>query len=79
MEARKRKLIDLDENTFKILSINAVKNGTNLKDYIETVLNKIADDIEDSELYTYLLKNFPEGQEMISNQEKKDFENWLGV
>ncbi len=79
MEARKRKLIDLDENTFKILSINAVKNGTNLKDYIETVLNKIADDIEDSELYAYLLKNFPEGQEMISNQEKKDFENWLGV
>ncbi len=79
METKKRKLIDLDDNTFKILSINAIKNGTNLKDYIETVLSKIASNIEDVELYSYLLKKFPEGQEVINEQEKKDFENWLGV
>lgn len=33
-----RKLIDLDEATFEALSILAIKNKTNLKSYIESVL-----------------------------------------
>lgn len=40
----KRKIIDLDENTFKTLSIMAIQKGTNLKKYIETLLNEIAED-----------------------------------
>lgn len=33
-----RKLIDLDESTFKTLSKLAIDNKTNLKNYIESVL-----------------------------------------
>ena len=33
-----RKLIDLDEATFKALSKLAIDNNTNLKSYIESVL-----------------------------------------
>jgi len=76
---RKRKIIDLDEHTFKILSIKAAERGTNLKALIETSLNKMAENIEDSELYSYLVKTVPDGQEIISKKEKDDFENWLDV
>ncbi len=35
-----RKLIDLDEGTFKALSKLAIDNNTNLKEYIQKVLIK---------------------------------------
>jgi hypothetical protein len=79
MGVRKRKIIDIDENTFRILSIKAAERGTNLKVLIEKSLDKMAEDIEESELYAYLVKTFPEGQEIISGKEKEDFERWLGV
>ena len=47
----KRKIIDLDETTFKTLSIMAIEEGTNLKNYIEKLLSDIADTYEDSKLY----------------------------
>lgn len=50
----KRKIIDLDDNTFKTLSIMAIQNGTNLKKYIETILNEIAEDYEDAKIYARL-------------------------
>ena len=46
----KRKIIDLKEDTFKTLSIRAVQKGTNLKKYIEDLLNDIADNYEDAKL-----------------------------
>ncbi|MCW3788356.1 hypothetical protein [Plebeiibacterium sediminum] len=79
MGVRKRKLIDLDENTFKILSIKAAERGTNLKDLIEKSLDRLAENIEETELYSYLVKAQPEGKQVISKKEKDDFENWLGV
>ncbi len=79
MGARKRKIIDLEENTFKVLSIKAAERGTNLKVLIEKSLDMMAEGIEDSELYAYLVKSFPEGKEIITGKEKEDFENWLGV
>jgi hypothetical protein len=36
--SKMRKLIDLDEATFEALSILAIKNKTNLKSYIESIL-----------------------------------------
>ncbi len=39
METRKRKLIDLNPNTFRILSIKAAEKGTNLKGLIEKSLD----------------------------------------
>ena len=47
----KRKIINLDETTFKTLSIMAIEEGTNLKNYIERLLSDIADTYEDSKLY----------------------------
>ena len=43
----KRKIINLNESTFKTLSIMAIENGTNLKNYIEHLLSDIADNYED--------------------------------
>ena len=75
----KRKIIDLDDTTFKTLSIMAIEEGTNLKNYIEKVLSEIADNYEDSKLYAKLSKERPEGHVILNQQEKTDFENWLGV
>ena len=76
---RKRKIIDLDEKTFRILSVKAAEEGTNLKVLIETELNKLAENIQDSELYSYLLRNYPEGKGIVRGKEKEEFENWLGL
>jgi hypothetical protein len=76
---KKRKIIDLNENTFKILSIKAAEEGTNLKTLIEKSLDGLAENIQDSQLYSYLLKTYPEGKEIVGNKEKEDFENWLGL
>lgn len=75
----KRKIINLDEATFKTLSIMAIENGTNLKNYIEKLLSEIADNYEDARLYAKLCKERPEGHAMLNAQEKADFEDWLGV
>lgn len=75
----KRKIIDLDENTFKTLSIMAIQKGTNLKNYIETLLNDIAEDYEDAKIYAKLSKEQPEGLVPVSKEEQDEFEQWLGV
>ena len=75
----KRKIIDLNEDTFKTLSIMAIQKGTNLKKYIEDVLNELAENYEDAKLYAKLIKENPDGNIMLNEQEKADLENWLGV
>ena len=75
----KRKIIDLNEDTFKTLSIMAIQKGTNLKKYIEDVLNELADNYEDAKLYAKLSKENPDGNIMLNEQKKADIENWLGV
>ena len=75
----KRKIIDLDDTTFKTLSIMAIEEGTNLKNYIERLLSDIAESYEDSKLYAKLSKERPEGHVILNQQEKTDFKDWLGV
>ena len=75
----KRKIIDLNEDTFKTLSIMAIQKGTNLKKYIEDVSNELAENYEDAKLYAKLSKENPDGNIMLNEQEKADLENWLGV
>lgn len=75
----KRKIIDLKEDTFKTLSIMAIQKGTNLKKYIEDVLNELAENYEDAKLYAKLSKENPDGNIMLNEQKKADLENWLGV
>jgi len=75
---KKRKNIDLSEETFRALSVLASANGKNLKAYIETVLNNEAKMLNEELIYREFLKN-PESQEIISGDEKSNFEAWLGL
>lgn len=49
----KRKLIDIDEDTFEVLSSDAQEKGTNLKQYIECLLDQKAGLLEDSGARNY--------------------------
>lgn len=75
---KKRKNIDLTDDTFRSLSIMAAADGKNLKAYIETVLDNEANKLREEAVYMKLL-NDPETQEKVSQEEKDDFEKWLGV
>jgi hypothetical protein len=75
---KKRKNIDLSEETFRALSVLASANGKNLKLYIETILNDEAKMLNEETIYREFLKN-PESQEIVSSDEKASFEKWLGV
>lgn len=75
----KRKVIDIPEDVFRYLSIKAVASGTNLKKYIEELLAKEVEDMDDSATYTFLSQTRPEGKAMLNQQEQQEFEKWLGV
>jgi len=45
----------------------------------QTKLKELAEETKDAELYTYLVKKFPNGKETLSPTEKEKFENWLGI
>lgn len=77
--AVRRKNIDIPEDTFRFLSVKAAAQGTNLKKYIESLLERSVEDMEDSELYAYLSKTDPAGKIMISQAEQDEFEKWLGI
>ena len=75
----KRKIIDIKEDTFKALSVIAAREGTNLKRFIENLLDKAAQEYDDSETFRYLSDNYPDGKVMLDRNERKDFMDWLGV
>ncbi|MFT3995743.1 MAG: hypothetical protein QM654_18085 [Dysgonamonadaceae bacterium] len=77
--SKKRKVIDLDEQTFKILSIKAASTGTNLKTLIETVLSNMAENIEDADMYKILIQTDPDGKKILNKEEQNAFENWLDI
>lgn len=76
---KKRKVIDLDEKTFRILSIKAASTGTNLKVLIEKVLSNMADNIEDADMYKFLVQTDPSGKKILDKGEQSTFEDWLGI
>ena len=75
---KKRKNIDLTEDTFRALSVLASANGKNLKAYIESILNDEAKMLNEETIYREFLKD-PESQEIVSSEEKASFEKWLGL
>ena len=75
----KKKIIDLKEDTFKALSVMAARQGTNLKKLIENLLDKTAEEYDDSEAYRYMSENYPDGQVKLEKNERKEFMDWLGV
>ncbi|MDE6192899.1 MAG: hypothetical protein K2M83_02795 [Muribaculaceae bacterium] len=70
----RRKLIDIPEDVFETLNLKAAAMGTNLKKYIEDLLIRESEDMDDAELYRYLVATRPEGKIMLSESEKDDFE-----
>lgn len=74
-----RKLIDIPDEVFKILNLKAAAMGTNLKNLIEDIVVQEASDMEDAEVYRYLLSTHPEGKEMLSKPEQEDFEKRMGI
>lgn len=74
-----RKLIDIPEDVFRALSIKAAALGINLKKYIEQLLMEEANEIDDAEIYRFLVDSRPERQVMVSQQEKDDFMRRHGI
>lgn len=75
-----RKLIDLPDNVIKGLQLRATTLGVSLKKYMEDVLiEKSEEELSDEQLYELMLMMYPDGQVQSSENEKKDFETWLGV
>lgn len=75
----KRKQIEIKPETFKALSIQAAEKGTNLKRYIESILDEKAEEAEDLYLYNKYVKNNPECWEMLDPTEQEAFEKELGL
>ena len=75
----KKKIIALKEDTFKALSVMAAKQGTNLKRLIESLLDKTAEEYDESESFRYLSENYPDGKVLLQKKERKEFMDWLGV
>ena len=75
----KRKNIDIREDVYRFLSIKAAASGTNLKSYIESLLEKEVEDMNEAATYQYLCNVRPDGDVELSEEETKDFENWLGL
>ena len=74
-----RKLIDIPSDVFSTLSVKAASVGMNLKNYIEHLLIQEANEMEDAELYKYLVSTRPEGKVMLSEDEQADFERRYGI
>lgn len=75
----KKKIIDLKEDTFETLSVMAARQGTNLKKLIENLLDKTAEEYDDSKAYRYMTENYPDGKVKLDKNERKEFMDWLGV
>ena len=74
-----RKLIDIPEDIFSILSIKAAARGLSLKKFLEAIIVREAQQMEDAELYKYLVATRPEGKIMLSPSEQEEFERKLGI
>ena len=74
-----RKLIDIPDEVFKTLNLKAAAMGTNLKKLIEDIVIQEASDMEDAEVYRYLVSTRSDGQEMLSAQEQDEFERRMGI
>ncbi|MDE7438392.1 MAG: hypothetical protein K2M93_07895 [Muribaculaceae bacterium] len=78
-ETAHRKLIDIPENVFRTLSVKAAAMGTSLKKLIEEILIREAEEMDDAEVYKYLVASRPEGKVMLSEKEQDEFERKMGL
>lgn len=74
-----RKLIDIPEDVFRTLTVKAAAMGTSLKKLIEEILIREAEDMDDAEVYKYLVATRPNGKIMLSETEQEEFERKMGL
>jgi hypothetical protein len=74
---KKRKNIDIPIDTFRSLSIKAAADGKSLKAFIEYLLIREANAVNEEELYKYLLDTKPEGNVYLDETAQKEFEDGL--
>ena len=74
-----RKLIDIPEDVFRTLNLKATAMGMNLKKYIEHLLIQEAEEMEDAEVYKYLVATRPEGKVVLTESEQDEFERKMGI
>ena len=74
-----RKLIDIPEDVFRTLSVKAAAMGTSLKKLIEEIIIREAEDMDDAEVYKYLVATRREGKVMLSESEQDEFERKMGI
>lgn len=74
-----RKLIDIPEEVFRTLNVKAATMGTSLKKLIEEILIREAEQMDDAEIYKYLVASRPEGKVMLSDSEQDEFEQKMGI
>ncbi len=77
--ASHRKLIDIPEDVFRTLTLKAATMGTSLKKLIEEILIREAENMDDAEIYKYLVATRPEGKVMLSETEQEEFERKMGL
>lgn len=53
--------------------------GTSLKKLIEDILIREAEDMDDAEVYKYLVARHPDGKVMLSESEQDEFERKMGL
>ena len=75
----KRKNIDIKAETFRALSIKAAANGTNLKKYIEQILDTKAAEEEDLYLFNKHVKDNEACWIPLDKEEQAAFEKELGL
>lgn len=75
----RKKTIEVPDYILRDLAVKAKTEGVSLKKYIESLLRKDAEDIEDSKTYSRLVKEDPEGLVPASTQEQDSFRKWLSL
>ena len=74
-----RKLIDIPEDVFRTLNVKAATMGTSLIKLIEDILIREAEDMDEAEVYKYLVARHPDGKVMLSESEQDEFERKMGL
>lgn len=75
----RRKNIDISPDTFRTLSIKAAEKGTNLKKYIEWILDNKAEEEEDLFLFNNYVKDNPDCWNLLDEEEQSKFEKEIGL
>lgn len=79
ISSKQKKLVDLPVDVISVLSVQAAREGKSVKAYMEKLLIAAAQDLEDVTLYTVLSNTEPDGHIIVSELDKRAFEQKYGL